>query len=318
MSQVDARRLCREVLAANSRSFDLASRLLPADCRDDAASVYAWCRRVDDAIDLVSGSEQPAALERLRRELSAIYAGAPQIDPVLQAFQQVVQERRIPQQYPSELLLGMEMDVLNQRYETLDDLLTYCYRVAGVVGLMMSHVMGVTDAAALRRAAHLGMGMQLTNICRDVAEDWTLNRLYVPRALLVERNAAWLAERLEGGGDTLPEEARVPLAQITRELLEEARRYYRSGEDGTSALGWRCALAIRTASRVYAAIGTELAARGYDVLRGRAVVPTAVKLLHVGRVLIRGLLELPRRLLHRPSPVPLPSPLSYPRDVLPV
>src|SRR5690606_7354832 len=145
VSAVDPRRVCREVLASNSRSFDLASRLLPADCRDDAAAVYAWCRRVDDAIDLVPASEQPSALERMRQELDAVYAHAPQTDPVLQAFQQVVQARSIPQQYPSELLLGMEMDVRGQRYETLDDLLCYCYRVAGVVGLMMSHVMGVTD-----------------------------------------------------------------------------------------------------------------------------------------------------------------------------
>src|SRR5690606_4362387 len=102
------------------------------------------------------------------------------------------------------------------------------------------------------------------------------------------------------------------------ELLEEARRYYHSGEHGTSALGWRCALAIRTASRVYAAIGTELARRGYDVLKGRAVVPTSLKLFHVGRVLVRGLLELPRRLFQRARPVPHPQPLGYPRDVLPV
>lgn len=314
---VDPRRRCREVLAANSRSFHLASRLLPAECRDDAASVYAWCRRVDDAIDLVPETQQADALEVLRAELSAIYAGVPQTDPVLQAFQQVVRERGIPQAYPAELLLGMEMDVNGQRYETLEELLGYCYRVAGVVGLMMSHVMGVTDATALRRAAHLGMGMQLTNICRDVAEDWALRRLYVPRALLVAKGAAWLPARL-GDNTSLPEEARAPLAQVTFELLEEARRYYRSGELGTSALHWRCALAIRTASRVYAAIGRVLARRGYDVLKGRAVVPTTVKLLHVGRVLIRGLLELPRRLRSRATPVPLPPALSYPRDVLPL
>lgn len=319
MSHVDARRVCREVLAANSRSFNLASRLLPEDCRDDAAAVYAWCRRVDDAIDLVPESEQPSALDRLREELQGIYANAPQTDQVLQAFQQVVHAKAIPLQYPTELLLGMEMDVRGHRYETLEELLCYCYRVAGVVGLMMSHVMGVTDAKALRRAAHLGMGMQLTNICRDVAEDWTINRLYLPRSLLADRDAAWLPEQLGEGTTPLPEEARVPLAQITRDLLEEARRYYRSGEHGTTALGWRCALAIRTASRVYAAIGTELARRGYDVFAGRAVVPTTVKLLHVGRVLIRGLLELPVRLLRRARPVPLPSSaLSYPRDVLPV
>lgn len=317
MSAVDPRRVCREVLAANSRSFDLASRLLPARCRDDAAAVYAWCRRVDDAIDGSAPADQPVALERLRAELAAIYAGTPQVEPVLQAFQQVVIARRIPDSYPGELLAGMEMDVTGCRYATMEDLLRYCYRVAGVVGLMMSHVMGLTDPAALKRAAHLGMAMQLTNICRDVAEDWALARLYVPHALLASLDAAWLSTEF-GSGEPLTQRARAPLARATRQLLEEADRFYRSGERGVRALPWRCGLAIRTARHVYAAIGTELARRGHDVLRGRAVVPTAKKVLHVGRALIQGLLELPHRMFSRAEPVPLLVPLSYPNDVLPL
>lgn len=317
MSAVDPRRVCREVLAANSKSFDLASRLLPAECRDDAAAVYAWCRRVDDAIDLAEPAQQPLALARLREELAAIYAGAPQTEPVLQAFQQVVTIRGIPARYPGELLSGMEMDVAGQRYETMEELLRYCYRVAGVVGLMMSHVMGLTDPKALKRAAHLGMAMQLTNICRDVAEDWALSRLYLPRELLTPLGAGPLASQV-GTGGALPEHARGPLALATRSLLAEADRFYRSGEGGVRALHWRCALAIRTARHVYAAIGTELARRGHDVMRGRAVVPTAVKLFHVGRALLQGLFDLPRRLFTRSRPVPHLVPLSYPNDVLPL
>jgi phytoene synthase len=317
VTTVDPRQVCRQILEANSKSFALASRLLPAGCRDDAAAVYAWCRRVDDAIDLCAPQEQPAALETLRSELSAVYAGAPQDQPVLQAFQQVVHARGIPRQYPAELLAGMEMDVLGHDYETMDALLLYCYRVAGVVGLMMSHVMGLTDAAALRRAAHLGMAMQLTNICRDVAEDWALERLYVPGTLLASGGAAWLPPHL-GTGVPLPEGARQPLAHATRSLLAEADRYYRSGELGVLALHWRCALAIRAARHVYAAIGTELARREHDVLRGRAVVSTARKLLHVARALGQTLLDVPRRLFTRAQPVPLPAPVSFPHDVLPV
>ncbi len=313
----DATRLCWEILAANSRSFALASRLLPASCRDAAAVVYAWCRRVDDAIDLSTPAERPAALERLRAELRSLYAGEPQNEPVLQAFQQVALERGIPEHYPLELLEGMEMDVSGHRFEHMDELLLYCYRVAGVVGLMMSHVMGVSDAAALRRAAHLGMAMQLTNICRDVAEDWLLQRLYVPRALLAETGADWLSTQV-GTGAPLSAHARAPLALATRHLLAEAERYYHSGGRGESALSWRCALAVRTARHVYAAIGTELARRRYDVLRGRAVVAGAVKLFHVGRALVQSLLELPRRLRTRAAVVALPSPLRFPHDVLPL
>ena len=182
---------------------------------------------------------------------------------------------------------------------------------------MMSHVMGLTDPAALKRAAHLGMAMQLTNICRDVAEDWALSRLYVPHELLASLGAGWLPPQL-GSGAALPERARAPLSLAARQLLGEADRFYRSGEGGVRALHWRCALAIRTARHVYAAIGTELSRRGHDVMRGRAVVPTAVKLFHVGRALLQGLFDLPRRLFTRARPVPLLAPLSYPHDVLPL
>ncbi len=99
-------------------------------------------------------------------------AGRSQADTTLDAFQQVVFERKIPIEYPSELLAGMAMDAEGVHYETLSDLLRYCYRVAGTVGLMMCHVLGVKDDRALIHAAHLGMAMQLTNVCRDVIEDW--------------------------------------------------------------------------------------------------------------------------------------------------
>src|SRR5665647_326340 len=78
----------------------------------------------------------------------------------------------------------MAMDLGRVRYATFDELLLYCYRVAGTVGLMMAHIMNVRDSAALRRAAYLGIAMQLTNICRDVAEDERLDRVYVPAELL--------------------------------------------------------------------------------------------------------------------------------------
>ena len=84
----------------------------------------------------------------------------------------------------------MAMDVADTRYRTFDDLFAYCYRVAGVVGLIMCHVMGVRDDRALVPAVHLGIGMQLTNVCRDVAEDWDRGRLYLPEELLARHGSA--------------------------------------------------------------------------------------------------------------------------------
>lgn len=166
----------KAVLAQHSKSFAAAARLLPAECREDVAVVYAWCRLCDDAIDRAPAAEQQAALCRSRAQLDAIYDGEPQSDPILCAFQQVVDKRQVPKSYPLELLAGMEMDAVGTRYDHLDSLLLYCHRVAGTVGLMMCHVMGLRDAAALTNASHLGIAMQLTTISRDVAEDcgWIL------------------------------------------------------------------------------------------------------------------------------------------------
>jgi phytoene synthase len=153
--------VARAVIAHHSRSFALASRLLPRQARDDAAVIYAWCRRADDAVDAPRADRGEVA--RLTAELEAAYAGAAE-EPLLAAFGQVARARAIPLAYPSQLLAGMAMDLEGARYASVEDLIGYAWRVAGVVGLMMTHVLGVDDDAALVPAAHLGIAMQLTNV----------------------------------------------------------------------------------------------------------------------------------------------------------
>lgn len=270
---------CRRVIAHHSKSFDLASRLFPPQRRDEVAALYGWCRRCDDAIDLAPPSEHRSALDGLRGELRALYDGAGQQDAVLHCFQEVVRRRRIPIEYPLELLEGMAMDVEVSTYDTLDELLVYCWRVAGTVGLMMCHVMGVSDERAAPHAAHLGIGMQLTNICRDVVEDWERGRVYVPAELL---SPALVKELREGllapERPALPETARPELAAAAGRLLRLADRYYASADVGLGYLEPRSALAVRTARSVYSEIGRRIEACGCDVMRGRAVVSTPRKL----------------------------------------
>lgn len=285
--------IARATIAHHSKSFALASRLLGTRLRDQTAVVYTWCRRADDAVDGAPASEGVDALARLTEELDATYAGVAR-DPVLAAFGAVAHERAIPRSYPAELLAGMAMDVTGTTYVTVEDLITYAWRVAGVVGLMMSHVFGVSDDDALVHAAHLGIAMQLTNISRDVAEDWERGRLYLPDELLAAHGAAGLAGELHG---PLPVTARAPVGHAVRDLLAIADRYYRSGDRGIRALPWRAALAVRAARRVYAAIGARIARTGYDVTAGRAVVPTGRKLAHVAAAASALALTSPARLV---------------------
>jgi len=302
-------RTARATIAQHSRSFALASRLLGRRVRDQTAVVYTWCRRVDDAIDEPGGvgpdgagvlgeprpasrAEHAAALARLTADVDAAYA-ATATEPVLAAFGDVVRARGIPRRYPDELLAGLAMDAAAERYDTVDDLIGYAWRLAGVVGLMMSHVFGLARDEALIHAAHLGIAMQLTNVCRDVAEDWRRGRLYLPDELLAAHGACGLAGDL---GRPMPASAAGAIACTRAELLGLADRYYRSGDRGLIALPWRAALSVAAARRVYAAIGARIARTGYRVAAARAVVPLRAKLALVVAALAGLALTAPRRL----------------------
>ena len=286
------------IIRAGSTSFALAARLLPRAIRADVTDLYAYLRAVDDAVDLAPVHAQPMRVAELEQELTAIYGRVPQTDAVRAGFQRLVCEHGIPRIYPEELLAGMRMDASGVRYATLEELLLYAYRVAGTVGLMLCHVFGVRDEAALTRAAHLGIAMQLTNVCRDVAEDLQRGRVYLPDTLLGSELSARLHR--ERGGLPSTDSARA-LRPVLDALLRCADRYYASADIGLAALDVRVALAVRTARLVYAAIGGELRDRGLDVLAGRAVVPLQVKLRLAGRAL--RLVASPRAWRHRVRPV---------------
>lgn len=292
----------RAIMARGSKSFSLASQLLPAECRAEAAAVYAFCRRCDDAIDEAPRARQPAALAGLRGDLDALYAGEPQAEIVLAAFQEVVQARGIPREYPDELLEGMAMDVDARRYKDLGELALYCYRVAGTVGLMMCHVMGVKDDAALDHAVHLGIALQLTNIARDVAEDWDRGRIYLPDELL----GADAAERLHRAlGGPMPSALVGTVARATMRLLATADEHYCRADQGTRWLSLWNAIAIRSARWIYWGIGERVATQNGDPRRGRAVVPLGGKLRLLARAVALELRAAPRRLLD-PRPTGLP------------
>jgi len=238
------------VMRNGSKSFAFATRLLGREAADRAAIIYAWCRRADDAVDEVPAAEAPAAVARLRAELDA---GGDEFAAVRAAC-------GIPRMYADAMLDGMAADAAGTRYATWRALDGYCYQVASSVGLMMCHVFGLRDERALIHAAHLGIAMQLTNICRDVAEDWARGRLYLPDELV---------PGLAPSGP-LPRERLRPAIAAT---LQRAEAFYASGDRGIRDLPWRAGLAVRAARRIYARIGREIERRGCDPLAGRAVVP---------------------------------------------
>ena len=267
---------CRGILSTHSRSFDWASRFLPADRRDDAAVVYAFCRIVDDAADEADDdAEARRRLDALHQELE----GKAEPRPIVEGFKHVADRRAIEPGYARELMTGVASDLGSVQVADDRDLLRYCYRVAGTVGLMMTPLLGVDDRRGYPHAIDLGVGMQITNICRDVLEDAQNGRVYLPAERL---RAAGTSQQalLEGRAD------RQAVARVVRELLGVAERYYASGRLGMRYIPPRSRLAIVVASRVYRAIGLKLRANGCDALAGRTIVGPLGKLREIGRALV--------------------------------
>ncbi len=309
----EATDLFRNTIQHHSKSFSFASTLIPSDSRHAVEVLYTCCRHVDDAIDLAPVETHSVVIRALKQQLDAIYEGTPSSDPVLTAMQDVVTRYEIPRLYPAELLEGMEMDTAGYSYHDLDALLLYCYRVAGTVGLMMSHVLGVRNSEALQHALHLGMAMQITNICRDVAEDWERDRLYIPQEILLRHGAARLISRV---GKTQPNEYGEALSGAVAELLDLADQYYASADKGMISLNGRSALAVRSARHIYADIGRVLRERGCEVFGGRAYVTRPRKYALAIKALTHTLVEIPARLRNPFTRAPLSQPLRFPNDVL--
>jgi phytoene synthase len=272
-----------QVIAHHSKSFHLASRLLAPQTRRRVQQLYAWCRFVDDSIDRAEHADEAhRALDFWRDSLDSIYNDRDPQHPLLLSIAEVIRSCDLPRLYFEELLAGMEMDVVGLYGPEEQELLLYCHRVAGVVGLLMTHVMGVRDDCALSHAAHLGIGMQLINIARDIAEDWQLGRLYVPRS--------WLAE-MPVPGQSLCEETFRPAVQ---RLLSQADAHLEFGRAGLGYLDLRSRIAVSVAADVYGAIGQVIRQRNYAIQAGRAVVSWPNKLLHAARAITRAITIRPQ------------------------
>jgi len=171
---------CQTKAAASGPSFYYSFLFLPPDKRRAITALYAFCREVDDVVDeCVEPELARTKLAWWRSEIDALFNGTPQ-HPVTRALSEPIDNFDLPQSRFLEIIAGMEMDLTRQRYATFDDLQLYCYRVASVVGLMAAEIFGRTEAATLDYAENLGTAFQLTNIIRDIGEDASRNRIYIP------------------------------------------------------------------------------------------------------------------------------------------
>lgn len=288
--------LSRRMIAEGSKSFALASLLFRPKMKRHAHMLYAWCRYCDDVIDgqnLGFAEATPDAgphvprqtdLDYLHRNtLSAMRGGEVEALP-FEALRAVVEATGMPEKHPLDLLRGFEMDVEDREYASLEDTLEYSYHVAGVVGVMMAIIMGVpaNDEDTLHRAADLGIAFQLTNICRDIIDDASIGRVYLP--------GAWLRAR---GVEPTPEAVldrtnREAVWAVALDLLEEADRYYRSSGPGVRRLPIRAGFAVAAARGVYRDIGRVVRKRGTAAWDERARTSRRRKLALAGLGCLQG------------------------------
>ena len=269
---------CREIIRTGSYSFHAASKLLPADVRDPALALYAFCRLADDEVD--EGDHKRRAVLNLQQRLDDIYAGTPQNAPEDRAFAAIVDDFEMPKALPDALLEGLAWDAQERRYDDLSGVRSYSARVASAVGAMMCVLMRVRDADALARACDLGVAMQLTNISRDIGEDARAGRIYLP------------LDWFEDSGLDVEAFLRDPqphpaIKRMTSRLLAEAHRLYLRSEAGVPALPRASRTGIYAARFIYDGIGRQVRRSGLDSITSRAHTSKVQKLGWMGRAVLR-------------------------------
>ncbi len=274
-----------QTLSFRARSFRWAAALLSRQQRERVAALYAFCRAVDDLAD--SDWATPEA-QRDLAALRAALAAEPEGEALWPAhylwFRELCIDCGIGFDAVSDLIEGMMSDLDVVRIESDPELVRYCYRAAGTVGLMMCSVLGVRDPRALRHAVDLGIAMQLTNISRDVLEDAEACRVYLPAERLSEYGVTQ-EDLVDGRADS------EAVSLVVDDVLTLAEDYYQSGDAGMRYLPVRARWAILVASRLYRGIGRRLRRRHRsNPLLGRVVVPWFEKLALVGRATATWLL----------------------------
>jgi phytoene synthase len=279
-----AYRECERITWSQARNFAYGIRLLPPAKRRGLAAVYALARRIDDIGDGPLPAEQKiAALEAARRATVGLAAdpeglAAGPEDPVLVALADVARRFPIPVAAFGELIDGCVADVRGTSYATFEDLLGYCRRVAGSIGRLSLGIFGTRrdGADASRLADCLGVALQLTNILRDVREDYQRGRVYLP----AEDMAKFDVDAAELGAAGGPQ-----FAKLVDFEAERARDWYATGMRLLPMLDRRSAACAGAMAGIYRRLLDRIAADPAAVLRGRVSLPAAEKAAVAARAL---------------------------------
>jgi len=261
---------CRTITRREAKNFYYAFLTLPVAKRRAIYAAYAFCRYCDDSVDEeTSPDAKLAALADLQSNLDATYSGNAR-SPVFLALADVAKQYDIPQDYFRAIILGVESDLIKDRFENFDELREYCYRVASVVGLICLQIFGYEDDEAKVCAEDLGLAMQLTNIIRDVREDLEMDRVYLPQDEMAR--FGYSEENLRNG---VRNQAFMDLMEFQS---QRAREYFDRGFKLLPYLSRRSRACPAVLGALYSKVLDRIEASGYDVLESRVSLSKAEKI----------------------------------------
>jgi squalene synthase HpnC len=298
---------CLQIAKAAHSNFYYAFFLLPKSRRDGIVALYAFMRLIDDVAD--EGEDvvvKQRGLARWRAALDAAVTGSP-LPPtatpqgaaeVLPALVDTMNRYKMPARYLHDLISGAEMDLTVRDYPTFDRLREYCYRVAGTVGLTCTHVFGFTDQRALDLAEKLGLAFQLTNIIRDVHDDYALGRVYVPQEDLERYNV----EPEDFGRN----EATLGVRELLRFEADRAWQNYKEGAELLSLIDPESRGTLWLLTHTYSALLARIESLDFAVFGERIRLSRAEKMLFIaqarfGRVTEENIIEKCDRDRRRPG-----------------
>jgi len=263
-------RQAREITKQGSRTFYFASYFLPKKKRFAAYSIYAICRLSDESVDGPQENKEQA-LDAISQNIQHAYGLDEITDPLLIAFRATVRTYAIPEKYFDELIDGMRMDLTKTQYQDFNELYPYCYKVAGVVGLIMLKIFGYKSILAEKYAVDLGIAMQLTNILRDIKEDYSRGRIYIP----VDE----LAEQKIHDEDIRNNLIDSRFKWLMKTQIQRARSYYTQASYGIELItDKRCRFVAFLILELYARILKKIEENDFNIYKKKARVPASEKI----------------------------------------
>ncbi len=275
---------CQRIARSEAKNFYYAFRTLPAAKRRAIYAAYAFCRLCDDIADDDHTLDEKHRLLGETRQMLEVGQNGGGGGPVFTALKDATSSFDIPVRYLEEVVEGVEMDLTKAQYDDFDELRTYCYKVASAVGLICVEVFGYEDPKAREYAVDLGIAMQLTNIVRDVKEDATRGRIYIP--LDEMKSFGYSPDELNA------ETVNGAFTDLMAFQVDRARRYFERGRRLIPLLSPRSRACPTVLIAFYSAILDRIEASGYDVFQKRVGLRRGEKLVLMARLWATSLIPV--------------------------